>query len=46
MSRVTRRGFMGGAAALGGTAVLGSGTPSRAEALEPGPVRIDPGDPR
>ncbi|AQZ62489.1 unnamed protein product [[Actinomadura] parvosata subsp. kistnae] len=49
MSQVTRRGFMGGAAAAGGTAVLGLGTPSNTKpsvAKEWGPVRIGPGDPR
>ncbi|MGR6919432.1 BBE domain-containing protein [[Actinomadura] parvosata] len=45
MSGVTRRGFMGGAAAVGGTTALGLGVPSKA-AEELGPVRVAPGDPR
>ncbi|WP_326641727.1 BBE domain-containing protein [Nonomuraea fuscirosea] len=46
MGQVTRRGFVGGAAALGGTVAVGLGAPSRAQAKELGPVRVAPGDPR
>lgn len=52
MSKVTRRGFLGGTAALGGAAVAAGLTPSAASAETSGdgpsfgPVVVRPGDPR